>query len=114
MLLLSDYSVFSAYFISVVLRNHKNLASDFVDYNFWLHCSSQRVILWYGPLLKVLWQLFLLCKAPSSVTSCCPEMQKHLKYLSQHQVIQKLAGNLPTSSEHRWSYCFLPRTFLSW
>lgn len=33
---------------------------------------------------------------------------------SQHQVIHKRAGNLPTSLEGRWSCCFLLGTVVSW
>lgn len=73
---------FPAYCTSADLRNPKSLASHLVDWSSCLQCSSLRAILWYGPLLKVRWQLSLLWEAPSSSTSCCSEMQKHLKYLN--------------------------------
>lgn len=107
---------FPVYCTSADLRNPENLASDLVDWSCCPHCShSLRAILWYGPLLKVLWAFPLVGSA----------FLKHLMLLRnaetsqifefiQHQVIQEQAGSLPASLEHRWSRCFLPMNFLSW
>lgn len=52
----------------------------------------------------------LLPQVPHAAQKC----RSTSNTLSQHQVTQKQVGNLPTSLERRWSYCFLPGTVSSW